>query len=100
MTVNLLILLLLFFETHILCLGEAFLGWGMMPSLKKGKKQGKSHFVAEGAAFYFFTYQIYFSLSFLKTAQTGVSVHTGGKSDPWEFPRISATDTAEISFCN
>lgn len=45
-TVNLLILLLLFVETHILCLGEASLAWGTMPSLKKGKKQGKSHFVA------------------------------------------------------
>lgn len=46
MTVNLLILLLLFIETHILCLGEAFLGWGMMPSLKKDKEQRKSHFVS------------------------------------------------------
>lgn len=89
---NLLILPLLFIETHILCLGEAFHGWGAMPSLSK--KQGKSNFVAGRSWILlpkFTSHEAFWNHHRLECQSTL-------KSDPWEFPRVPATRSSVKTF--
>lgn len=102
-------------ETCIQSLGEASLGWGIMPRLKKGNKQGKSNVVAGRSmcpGWVLLTKFTFHAASWKhhrpKSSNWWYLLSNNHQSAPvfsqtqlnfmgferWEFPRVSATSSA------